>query len=170
MNTNPSAPTSTVAPAPGVAASLSRLHLLRWVLRFDAFTLALLGALFMFAPRQVQAAFHFENLPSSADYLIGLWGCALATMAVGYVLAAQNPFRNVVWVQIGIARGLLECLFGGFYLAQGAVTWQQAGFGLVLAAGFTLVYIALYPRRTDIVRVAFAKSVPVGSEIRQPEA
>jgi len=45
-----------------------------------------------------------------------------------YAVAATDPIRHVVWVQVGIARGTLECILGVLYLAWGVVGWQQAGF------------------------------------------
>jgi hypothetical protein len=123
-----------------------KLTLLRYVLMVDAAVLFLIGALLMFLPRQVEVAFHFADLPAAVSYLIGLWGCVFVTMAGGYVIAATHPLKHLIWVQIGIARGALECLLGAVYLARGIVTWQQAAFGLVTAALITGAYTALYPR------------------------
>jgi hypothetical protein len=119
---------------------------LRSVLILDAAVLFVLGLLFVFAPHQVAAAFHFENLPPGVNYLIGLWGCALATLAVGYCVAATDPVRHVVWLQVGIARGALECLLGVVYVARGVVTFQQAAVGIIAAAVITVAYILSYPR------------------------
>jgi hypothetical protein len=123
-----------------------KLTLLRYVLMIDAAVLFLIGALLMFLPRQVEVAFHFADLPAAVSYLIGLWGCVFVTMAGGYVIAATHPLKHLIWVQIGIARGALECVLGAVYLARGIVTWQQAAFGLVTAALITAAYTALYPR------------------------
>jgi len=123
-----------------------KLTLLRYVLMIDAAVLFLIGALLMFLPRQVEVAFHFADLPAAVSYLLGLWGCVFVTMAGGYVIAATHPLKHLIWVQIGIARGALECVLGAVYLARGIVTWQQAAFGLVTAALITAAYTALYPR------------------------
>lgn len=123
-----------------------KLTLLRYVLMIDAAMLLLLGALLIFAPRQIEAAFHFKDLPAAVSYLIGLWGCVFATLGVGYGVAATDPARHVAWVQVGIARGGLECLLGLVYLARGVVTWQQAAFGIVAAGLITGAYLVLYPR------------------------
>jgi hypothetical protein len=124
---------------------------LRILLAMDAIVLFLLGVLLMLAPGQVERAFHFEALPGGVSYIIGLWGCVLATLAIGYAVAALDPVRHVVWVQVGIARGTLECILGGIYLARGVVTWQQAGFGILVAALITVAYIVFYPRRPRVI-------------------
>ena len=124
-----------------------KLSLLRYLLIIDALVLFLLGALLILAPGQVERAFHFQDLPPAISYIIGLWGCVFATLAIGYFVAATDPLRHVVWVQVGIARGVLECILGVVYLARGVVTFQQAGFGLVVAGLISIAYILCYPRQ-----------------------
>jgi hypothetical protein len=123
-----------------------KFSLLRYLMMLDAAILFLLGALLIFAPRQVEIAFRFNDLPAAVSYLIGLWGCVFATMGIGYVVAATQPLRHLVWIQVGIARGALECVLGLVYLARGVVTWQQAAFGIIAAGLITGAYLALYPR------------------------
>jgi hypothetical protein len=120
---------------------------LRYLLMVDAAVLFMLGALLILAPAQVERAFHFKDLPPAVGYMIGLWGCVVATLGIGYAVAAIDPPRHVVWVQVGIARGALECLLGIIYLVRGVVTFQQAGFGIMVAGTMALAYIVLYPRR-----------------------
>lgn len=122
-----------------------KLTLLRYVLMIDAVVLFLLGILLIFVPKQVEVAFHFTELPVAVSYLIGLWGCVFVSLAGGYVIAATQPLKHLIWVQVGIARGALECILGGIYLARGVVTWQQAAFGIITAAAITVAYSALYP-------------------------
>ena len=124
-----------------------KLSWLRNLLLLDFAVLFLLGVLFIAIPKHVLLAFHFRDLPVGVGYIIGLWGCALVTLSAGYLLAAVNPYRHVVWIQVGIARGVLEALLGIVYLAQGIVTFSQAAFGIIAAASFALAYIVLYPRR-----------------------
>jgi hypothetical protein len=134
-----------------------KLKLLRYLLMLDAVVLFLLGALLIFAPEQVERAFRFQNLPAAVDYLIGMWGCLFATLAIGYVVAAANPLRHRAWVQVGIARGTLECGLGIVYLAQGTVTFAQAGAGIILAGFMALAYVALYPK---LPKLAAASTPP----------
>ena len=128
-----------------------KIILLRGLLLLDAAVLFLLGMVLIFAPGQVEHAFHFQNLPDAVAYIIGMWGCVFATLAIGYAVAAADPLRHVVWVQVGIARGAVECVLGVVYLARGTVTFQQAGLGIVLAGLMTLAYAALYPRKPRTV-------------------
>ena len=123
-----------------------KTKLLRYLLMLDSGVLFLLGVVLIVAPRQVESAFHFQDLPPAVSYMIGMWGCVFATMALGYALASTDPVRHVAWVEVGIARGALECIFGIVSLARGVVTFQQGGVGIILAALITLAYLVLYPR------------------------
>ena len=128
-----------------------KISLLRNLLLLDAAILFLLGAVFVLAPTQIEAAFRFKDLPPGVSYIIGLWGCMLGTMGAGYVVAAMNPIRHVIWIKVGIARGALELLLGFIYLARGVVTFPQAGFGIIVAGLMSLAYIVLYPRRPRVI-------------------
>ena len=128
-----------------------KLLLLRGLLVFDAAVLFLLGGLLIFVPAQVERAFHFQDLPPAVAYLIGMWGCLMATMGFGYLVAATHPLRYRVWINIGIIRGGLEFALGIFYLARGTITFQQAGLGTLVAGLLALAYLGLYPRQPRAV-------------------
>jgi hypothetical protein len=136
---------------PNLKRQTMRISFLRYLFLVDAGVLAVVGALLIFVPRQIENLFGFHELPAAVSYLIGLWGCVLASLALGYIVAAANPVRHRVWAQVGIARGVLECVLGIFYLAQGIVTFHQAGFGVVVAFLITMAYLILYPRKPRLI-------------------
>jgi hypothetical protein len=123
-----------------------KLTPLRYLLLWDAALLILLGAVLIFMPGEVQRVFHFNDRPASMNYVLGLWGCVLASLGLGYLVAAKDPVKHLVWVQVGIVRGALECVLGIVYLTRGIATFQQAGLGIILAGLISLGYIAFYPR------------------------
>ena len=119
---------------------------LRVFLILDAAILFWVGVAFIFAPGPVARAFGFFNLPAGGNYILAMWGCVFATMAGGYAIAATNPIRHLIWIQVGIARGILEVLVGLSFILRGLVTWNQAAFGVFAAGALALAYIILYPR------------------------
>jgi len=116
------------------------------LLALDAAVLFLLGTLLLVLPRHVLFAFGFADLPIGVTYIVALFGCAVLTMAIGYWKASADPVRHLVWVQVGIARGALECAVGIVYLLRGIVTFRQAGVGIILAGLFAAAYLIYYPR------------------------
>jgi hypothetical protein len=127
--------------------NLPRVRALRMLMMMDAVVLTGLGVLFITVPQRIEAAFHFQHLPHGVEYLIGLWGCVFATVGLGYALAAVEPRRNVIWVQMGIARGVLEAVFGAMCVLRRVVSWEQAAFGIFTAAFIAAAYAVLYPRK-----------------------
>jgi len=123
-----------------------RLRMLRVLLAADAAVLVAFGGLFMAVPGKVTLAFGFTDLPQAVGYMIGLWGCALISLGIGYAFAIADPLRNVTWIQIGIIRGAIECAFGFAVVSQHLVTWHQAGFGTIVAGAIAAGYLLLYPR------------------------
>lgn len=123
-----------------------KLRALRILLALDSAILFLLGTLFLVLPQHVELAFGFPDLPLGVTYIMALWGCVLLTMAIGYWKASADPIHHLVWVQVGIARGVLECGVGIIYLVRGIVTFRQAGAGTIIAGLFALAYLIFYPR------------------------
>lgn len=116
------------------------------LMMMDATVLVFFGLAFIIAPGQVTRAFSFTQVAPALFFLIGLWGCALATLGVGYGIAAVDPVKHRLWVCVGIARGVSEAIFGLCCLQRGLVTWKQSGLGILLAAFMAIAYLALYPR------------------------
>jgi hypothetical protein len=123
-----------------------KLTPLRYLLFWDAALLIVLGAALILMPSEVQRIFHFNDRPAAMNYILGLWGCVLASLGLGYLVAAKDPVKNLVWVQVGIVRGALECILGLVYLARGLATFQQAGMAIVLTGLIAFGYVAFYPR------------------------
>jgi hypothetical protein len=143
-----------------------KMALLRCLLLADAAILFLLGAVLIFAPGQVEASFHFQGLPPAVAYLIGLWGCGMATMSLGYVVAVVDPLKHRVWINVAIGRGVLEVFLGTVYLVRGIVTLPQAGGGVLLAAFVSIAYLALYPMAPKVDK----PPTPTPSPAMQPSS
>jgi len=116
------------------------------LMMMDATVLVILGLSFMIVPGQVTRAFSFAEVAPPMFFLIGLWGCALLTLGIGYGIAAVDPQKHRLWVCIGIARGASEAIFGLCCLSRGLVTWKQSGLGILLAAFMAIGYLVLCPR------------------------
>ena len=120
---------------------------LRLFLIVDATLLFVLGLALLTMPDRARLVFHFDVMPAAVTYLLGILGCVFFTLGIGYAVAATDPVRHVAWIWVGIARAALEVLFGVVSLMRGVVTWQQASFGIIVAAIVAVAYAVLYPRR-----------------------
>jgi len=123
-----------------------RLRATSFLLAVDGAVLFLLGTLAVVLPQHVLFAFGFTDLPIGVTFIVILWGCSLLSMAIGYWKASDDPVRHLVWAQVGIARGVLECGVGVVYVLRGVVSFRQAGLGVILAGLFAVAYLLFYPR------------------------
>ena len=123
-----------------------RRTLLRLLLILDAAALFLIGAIFIAFPARALSLFGIPSETANMHFVIGIFGTVYATMGIGYLFAAQNPMRNIAWVQVAIGRGIAESLFSIFCVVQGIATFRQAGFSMIVPALVAVGCIVLYPR------------------------
>lgn len=126
-----------------------KLRALRILLAVDSAVLFLLGVSFLVVPQYVEFVFGYIDLPLAVTYIVALWGCILLAAAIGYWKASADPIHHIVWVQVGIARGVLECGLGIIYLLRGIVTFRQAGAATIAGALFAIAYLIRYPRSSS---------------------
>jgi hypothetical protein len=119
---------------------------LRWLLILDALFLAMIGFALILAPEVVRQVCHFPVFPVEVRYLLAMWGSVLATMSLGYTWAATDPVRNVSWIKVAIARGLLEFVVGLGFILTHVTTVGQAGLGTASGLLVAGLYLVLYPR------------------------
>lgn len=129
---------------------MKRADLLRHLLLVDAALLALIGGALIGAPAEVAKVLHMQALDAQTRYIVGILGCVYLSMAPGYLNASLFPYTATPWVQIGIARGLLECALGVYFIARGYLAFQQVSLGLVVGGAVALAYIVLYPRTPEV--------------------
>ena len=141
-------PSETSPKQPTPVAVIPWLDLLRLLLAVDALVLFALGLVLFFVPSRALELLHFGTLPGGVNYMVSLLGAVFLSLAFGYGVAATNPLRHVVWVQMGILRGALEIALGLVSLNRGLVTWEQARFGLAVAGLLVIAYVVFYPRRS----------------------
>ena len=127
---------------------------LRTVLLLDAAGLVALGGSIILVPTQVAAVFGFGPLTPAVVHLTALWACALITLGVATFAAALNPWRHVIIIRMGIARGALEFVLGAAHVALGVVTLAQAATGMVTGLAVAITYTVFYPRRPTVAIAA----------------
>ena len=127
-----------------------RLRLLKIVLNTDGAVLVLLGLLLMFASDQLFIIFKMPEMPEAIRYITGMWGALMATMGIGYFLAARTPHLSASWVMVGIFRAVIEVVISVYYVLTNAVSIQNAWLGVILATWFALAYLVLYPSRKQL--------------------
>ena len=91
-----------------------------------------------------------------------------AVLGIGLMAAAFNPSANVGWVRAGILYGLVVLAFetGAYFIWREPFHIGPVFFGLA----FSLLLIALYPRRKELVPSSSAPPKAVAEEKKPAEA
>jgi hypothetical protein len=86
-----------------------------------------------------------------------------AVLGIGLMAAAVNPRANVGWVRAGILYGFVVVAFeaGSYFLWQAPFHVGPVFFGLA----FSLLLIATYPQRKELVPSTSTKPAPKTREI-----
>ena len=114
----------------------------------DALVLLVSGGVLMVRPVAVGRSLGLVRFNRVWLVPLGLWGCTLVALGVGYLLGAANPWRSRVLVQLGLVRGALEFGLGLYYLAKGIAVGLPLELTVALAGFFAAGYAVCYPRAT----------------------
>jgi hypothetical protein len=111
----------------------------------------LVGLGLVFAPEQLRSMFGFEKAPVYVPYFLAFIGIPYIVAGVFVIIAARDPLKHIMWVQLAIAWSLLEVLTTLYFIIRGNVNFNQAGMVLIIDAIFVVAFLALYPWREAIV-------------------
>jgi hypothetical protein len=102
---------------------------------------------FFFAPERLCSMFGFEKVPPYVPYFLSIIGIAYILSSVFVIIAARNPLKHIMWVQLATAWSLLEAIATSYFIIRGNINFSQAGMGLIINVIFFVVFPALYPWR-----------------------
>ena len=107
----------------------------------------LLGLAFVFFPTQLGAMQGYEKGPAWSPYLHAMLGITFIAIGAFLIVAARDPLRNILWVQLVITLTILMVAVEVYSLIRGFVTFEQVGMSIIIDAVFFVVFMALYPWR-----------------------
>lgn len=110
------------------------------------------GLVFIIAPGQTLSTFGPGKWPAYAPYFLMLLGNSYIVSGVFVIIAARDPLKHILWLQLAIAWSLLDALGAFYFMIWGEVNFSQAELGLVIDIIFVVAFLALYPRRKTPAR------------------
>jgi hypothetical protein len=96
---------------------------------------------------QFGAELGFPPVPVYVNFLGGLLGLTIITVAVYLIRAALNLAENLVWVRFAIAWAASGVIGAAYAIAMAYITFSQAAMTLFWDGGIALVLLYLYPRK-----------------------
>jgi energy-converting hydrogenase Eha subunit C len=107
----------------------------------------LFGLGFVFAPDQLCSMFGFERGPAYVPYFLALVGIAYIVAGAFVIIAARDPLRHIMWVQLAMVWSLLDAIAALYFIIRGNVNFSQAGMVPIIDVIFVVAFLALYPWR-----------------------
>jgi hypothetical protein len=107
----------------------------------------LFGLGFVFAPTQICSMIGFEKGPAYMPYFLAFVGISWMLAGVFVIIAARDPLKHIMWVQLAIVWSLLDALAALYFIIRGNVNFSQAGMGLILDIVFVVAFLVFYPWR-----------------------
>ena len=106
----------------------------------------LFGLLFVFAPGQFAALFHFPVAPAWVNWLLVMGGARFLGMGCGMFIAMRDPVKHRTWIQAMIGIQAIDWLATIANLLSGTITLSQASTATFLPIVFIVALLVFYPR------------------------
>jgi len=107
----------------------------------------LTGLVLIFAPEQFVSMSGFDKGPAYVSYFLALVGIAWTLPGIFVIIAARDPLKHIMWLQMAIFWSILDALAGLFFIIRGNITFSQMGSTVIIDTVFTVIFLALYPWR-----------------------
>jgi hypothetical protein len=107
----------------------------------------LFGLGFILAPEQMIASVGFQNSPAYFSYFLGLLGMAYVVSGIFVMMAARDPLKDIRWVKLALAWSILDVVIIVYHIVRGNVTFNQAGFVIIIDVISAIAFLVFYPWR-----------------------
>ena len=107
----------------------------------------LLGLGLVFIPGKLLSASGLENVPSYVLWFELIIGIATIVPSFFYILAAQDPLKHIMWVQFAIVWSFFDLIANLYFVFRGIITFNMAGFVIIIDIIFMVALLILYPWR-----------------------
>ncbi len=104
------------------------------------------GGMMLIIPDQAGALFNFPEFPQEIRYTVSSLGGMFVAFSVGFVLAARDPARHRILVQVGLVGYALSLVVTIYYLLRGTIGWDIATVPFIIQLVFVIAFAVFYPR------------------------
>ncbi len=102
---------------------------------------------FILFPNQLLALFGVSPVPSYVLFFLVLLGNAYILAGIFVILAARDPLKHILWVQLAMAWAVLDLIASLVFIIRGNLTFLQAGNAVVVDMIMLVAFLIFYPWR-----------------------
>jgi hypothetical protein len=107
----------------------------------------LFGLEFLFAPGLVYASTGLQEIPAGVTFFLALLGNMYIVSSFFVLLAARDPLKQILWVQMAMAGSLLDMLAALYFIFRGFIPFNQSGITVIINVILLTAFLAFYPWR-----------------------
>jgi hypothetical protein len=105
----------------------------------------LFGLAFIIIPDQMSDWFNVAVFTDFPKYILTLLAAQFLVVSAFLIMAARDPIRNILWVKLAIAHGIVDALVAAYALIRDYGDFSQIGAALIIHAVFAILLLVFYP-------------------------
>ena len=125
---------------------MEKNSILKFSLYFVGFVQVVLGLIFLLIPTNYASMMGLQQAPNWVNWMFTFMSIRMIGFGAGMFIAAKDPIKNKLWIQIMIVMQAMDWLGTVFYLTAGVVTLAQVTSASFLPLIFIALLVYSYPR------------------------
>ncbi len=102
---------------------------------------------FILFPNQLLGLFGVSLVPSYVQFFMVLLGNAYILSGIFVILAARDPLKHILWVQLALAWAFLDLIASLVFIIRGSLTFIQVGNAVIVDIIMLAALLIFYPWR-----------------------
>lgn len=107
----------------------------------------LFGLLYVISPEKTVSSAGYETGSIAIPYFLTYLGVAYIAFCVFLIIAAKDPLRNILWIQLAMVWSFLDVLVALIFYLRGDVSLSQAAWAFVTDGIPFVALMVFYPWR-----------------------
>ncbi|HEX8873661.1 MAG TPA: hypothetical protein VF780_03460 [Nitrosospira sp.] len=107
----------------------------------------LYALVFILFPNQLLGMFGVSPVPNYVQFFMVLLGNAYILSGIFVILAARDPLKHILWVQLAMAWAVLDLVASLVFIIRGNLTFLQAGNAVIVDIIILAAFLIFYPWR-----------------------
>jgi len=107
----------------------------------------LFGLLYVISPEKTVSSAGYETGSIAIPYFLTYLGVAYLAFCVFLIVAAMDPLKNILWIQLAMVWSFLDVLVALYFYLRGDVSLSQAAWAFITDGIPFVAMLAFYPWR-----------------------
>ena len=107
----------------------------------------LFGLMYVISPEKTVSSIGFKTDTFAIPYFLAYLGVAYLAFCTFLIIAARDPMKNILWIQLAMAWSFLDVMVALFFYIRGNLSLSQAAWPFITDGIPFVAMVAFYPWR-----------------------